>query len=577
MATILPTLDKHKLSQLRSAAEATVYEKCATLANTFVVIFSFPWIRATPYGSPRDGETDFLIVHPTKGILSIEVKGGGVSFDPMTGDWLSEDRHGIEHNIKNPFEQARICKYALRDYLRDEVEWSHLGLRPNFGHGVFLPDLTDVSKLVGADRPLDIIGTRPDLQRFSDWIDNLFDYWKGQTDNRQAKELGTIGMDYVSRNFCRSVKVKPLLSTILHDEEQERIRLTNEQCRLLLALKNHEQIAISGGAGTGKTMLAVHRAQELAREGKRVLFLCYNQPLADQLIRATSDADSLHTMTFHQFCGKVIKATQEMTGVDFVADATASIPDGSRFDDWLPLALSEALSASNISYDALIIDEGQDFRDSFWMPIAILADDNPNMTLCIFFDHNQRLYTRCNDFPINGPAFELTRNCRNTDIIHRVAYQFYTGTPTDTSSIHGDEIEFISGPTLATQAKRLHAHVVGLLEKQKVRAVDICIIVPSQSSQNYSSLMTPYPLPHGIRWAVEEFGAANSICIETMMRFKGLESNYLYFWGADQFDRNVDVELLYVTLSRAKSRLCLVGDQKACAALVGAGRASDSV
>lgn len=106
---------------------------------------------------------------------------------------------------------------------------------------------------------------------------------------------------------------------------------------------------------------------------------------------------------------------------------------------------------------------------------------------------------------------------------------------------------------------------------------DICIIVPSQSSQNYSSLMTPYPLPHGIRWAVEEFGAANSICIETMMRFKGLESNYLYFWGADQFDRNVDVELLYVTLSRAKSRLCLVGDQKACAALVGAGRASDSV
>ena len=568
MATILPALDQHKLSHLRSAAEAIVYEKCSELSGDYIVIFSFPWIHVTPYGSPRDGETDFIVFHPSNGILSIEVKGGGVSFDPSSGDWVSVDRNGNKHDIKNPFEQAKKCKYALRDYMGDDEEWSHLGLWPTLGHGVFLPDLSDASRLAGADRPMDIVGTRPDLQRFSDWIEGLFAFWKGQSENKRTKELGSLGMGYVSRHFCRPVEVKPLLSTILEDEEKERIRLTNEQYRLLLALRNHQHVAISGGAGTGKTMLALQRGQELALEGKRVLLLCYNQLLADQLIRATSEFDSLHSMSFHQFCGQVINAGREKTGIDFLADASAMIPDGDQFDDWLPLALSEALSCTNVSYDAVIIDEGQDFRDSFWMPVAILSDANPEMSLFIFFDHNQRLYTKTNDFPISGPAFELTRNCRNTDVIHNIAYQFYSGTRTDTSSIQGADVEFVSAPTLATQARKLHSHLVSLLDKQEVRPHDICVVVPSQNRQNYMGLLTPYNLPRGVRWAVEEYGVPNTICVETVMRFKGLEASYLYFWGADQFERVTDIEILYVTLSRAKSRLCMVGSENACRSLV---------
>lgn len=568
MATILPALDQHRISQLRSAAEATVYEKCSELSDEYLVIFSFPWIHATPYGSPHDGETDFLIFHPDKGILSIEVKGGGVSFHPSSGDWFSEDRNQCKHEIKNPFEQAKNCKYALRDYLRDDEEWSHLSLRPTLGHGVFLPDISDASLLTAADRPAGIVGTRHDLAKFPAWIDEVFTFWKGDKENRRTKELGSLGMDYVSRRFCRSVEVKPLLSTILEEEETQRIRLTNEQYRLLLALRNHQQVAISGGAGTGKTMLALRRGQELAAAGKRVLLLCYNQPLADQLIRATAEFENLHAMSFHQFCGQVVNVGRDKTGIDYVEDARTSIPEGDRFDDWLPLALSEALTEVDVTYDAVIIDEAQDFRDSFWMPIAILCDENPDMSLVIFFDHNQRLYTPSNDFPIAGPAFELTRNCRNTDVIHEIAYQYYTGTATDSSSIQGADVDFVSAPTLATQARKLHSHLVKLLDQQEVKPHDICIVIPSQNQRNYTGLLTRYSLPHGVRWAEEKYGTPNTVCLETVMRFKGLEAGYLYFWGADQYDPTVDTEMLYVTLSRAKSRLCLVGDEGKCRKLL---------
>ena len=37
----------------------------------------------------RTGETDFLVVHPDKGILVIEVKGGKIEYDNFSDSWYS--------------------------------------------------------------------------------------------------------------------------------------------------------------------------------------------------------------------------------------------------------------------------------------------------------------------------------------------------------------------------------------------------------------------------------------------------------------------------------------------------------
>jgi hypothetical protein len=255
---------------------------------------------------------------------------------------------------------------------------------------------------------------------------------------------------------------------------------------------------------------------------------------------------------------------QEKTGKDLLKSIREDNPGKDDYHYCFPLALAEAIEFVDREFDAIVIDEAQDFRDEYWLPIHVLTEDAPEKFLLIFYDHNQQIYTKSSLFPIETDPFVLTRNCRNAEPIHNLAYQFYKGIETESSAIAGSEVEFISGPSRAIEAKRLHSHLTSLLSKESVSPAEICVLVPSKNSRAFISLLEPLPLPGKIQWSVNAAGGDSSVCIETVMRFKGLEADYIYFWGADEFDRETDAELLYVTLSRAKSRLCLVGNETDC-------------
>lgn len=117
MAKVVPLLEERQLRSLSSRAEADVYKQCLPLwVEETLVVFSMPWIRVGPFGQPRDGETDFVIFNRDRGMLTIEVKGGGVEVDPQSGVWTSVDRHGDRHDIKDPFEQAKREKYSRKSF-----------------------------------------------------------------------------------------------------------------------------------------------------------------------------------------------------------------------------------------------------------------------------------------------------------------------------------------------------------------------------------------------------------------------------------------------------------------------------
>ena len=570
MAKLIPELDELALRKLqkKSAAEARVYQQCECLGADFLILFSVPWINVTAYGTPKDGETDFIVFHADKGVLVIEVKGGGVVFDPTTDSWTSRDAKGEAHSIKNPFWQARNSKHALIQYLKQDQEWPYLNLRPVFGHAVIFPDISDAASLVGPDRPLDIVGTYSSVSDLAEWIESVFQYWTGQPQNNSVTELGRKGMGYVERHFFSKREAKALLSVILMDEEERRIELTHEQGLVIAALKQQRRAAIAGGAGTGKTVLAVDKATDLANLGRKTLLLCYNEPLADLLNRSTESVENLNAMSFHQLCSWFVGIAKSNSGVDYLQKIRQENPGKDDYDYCFPMALAEAIEHVKLAYDAIVIDEGQDFRDEYWLPIEILIEDDDEKQLFVFYDHNQRLYRRSSQIPISGEPFLLTRNCRNTDQIHELAYQFYSGPPTECSSIPGADVEVLSGPSRAKQAARLHSHLIDLLVKEDVDPGSICVLVPSQDAEQHIALLQSKPLPNNVEWSKKEMGHRDRVCIETVKRFKGLEATYVYIWGADEFDRDRDIELLYVILSRAKSRICLVGEEKRCRALL---------
>jgi superfamily I DNA and RNA helicase len=366
--------------------------------------------------------------------------------------------------------------------------------------------------------------------------------------------------------------MRKLISAHLVDEEELRVRLTAQQAQILGVLGGRRRAAICGGAGTGKTMLAVDKAKRLAAEGFRTLLLCYNRPLAEHLAGVCEGTTGLEVASFHALCGHCCDLAKQH-GRDLLAEAEAAYPGASLYDVHLPSALAYSSEVLPARYDAIVVDEGQDFRDEYWFPVEMLLSDAEESPLYIFYDPNQALYTKASSLPVNDEPFMLTANCRNTQAIHRVCYQFYTGHITDPPGIPGLPVEIVSAPTINAQAWAIQKQLNKLLIDEHVRAMDLVILVVDGSNKNafYGTLET-IPLPLGLRWSFEQHTAGNALLVETVSRFKGLERAGILLWVPEPCSPQSLAELLYVGSSRAKSLLRVVGTMAGCAWVGGQGR-----
>ena len=104
------------------------------LPNDYVAFHSVAWLARDPRSGAQDGEADFVVVHPERGVLVIKVKGGRIVYDGPAGQWYSG-----EHAIKDPFEQARGNKHSLLAKLKDLPYWRDRWL--TIGHAVAFPDV----------------------------------------------------------------------------------------------------------------------------------------------------------------------------------------------------------------------------------------------------------------------------------------------------------------------------------------------------------------------------------------------------------------------------------------------------
>lgn len=571
MATMIPELSEAQLNDLPSQAEAKVYRALRDkLPHEYVVFFQVGWILRREEEQAKDGEIDFLVCHPDHGYLCIEVKGGGVGFDATNGEWFSVDRHQQKHAINNPISQALKAKYSIRSKLNEHPRWRDLSLGNVLrGHALFFPDVGDVNALSRPDMPAALIGSARSLHQPKDWIDSAFAYWGN--DAGSFTQIGRRGIDVVREVFARSFVVAPLVSSRLADQEVRRLVLTKDQMRVLDFLRSHRRVAVSGGAGTGKTVLALEKARRLASEGFKTLLTCYNRQLADHLSSLCSGMCNLDVMSFHQLCHRQVERANRASGRDLVSEAKVTYPGKDLYDVQLPNALAYSLEVLSDRYDAIVCDEGQDFREEFWVPLELLLSDYERSPLYVFYDDNQNIYARAGTFPIREEPFTLTTNCRNTAPIHVAAYRHYKGVPVSPPDIEGDDVQFDASPGRDAQAAKINARIVDLIARQGVAAGDITVLIgDALRKADYYATLRRLPLPKTSSWLEEAVRGNNTVLIDTVQRFKGLESPVLILWGLDTIDLSRSEELLYVGMSRAKSLLVVVGTAATCAAFQGA-------
>lgn len=564
MARIYPILTSLQLDELQSQAEADVY-KCLrdNLSEKYIVIYSKSYIAKRKDGGYKDGEADFVVFSAKYGLLIIEVKGGGVKYDPKTG-WSSIDRNGNVNEIKNPAVQAKGQKFAILSQLQSDQKWKSMNKRIPIGHAVLFPDVDSVKALDLPECPNEIVGGKAVLSSIEKWLDSVYQHWKG-TDNIP---LGDDGLQMVERILCHPIYVRPLFRDILESDDKKRIQLTYEQASVLRTLSRHKRAAIVGAAGTGKTILATEKARMLSAQGANVLMLCYNKALGVTLKKQFVDSEHILACTFHQFCNYCVSLCEKKGTSDPMNRAKLEVPNDNYYDIQLPLAASYAIEelTDELQFDAIVIDEGQDFGEEYWLLIEMALGSSENSWLYIFYDENQRLYSRVSSFPVpHHDTFPLTKNCRNAKPVHKLAYRYYEGEPVDDSGIDGINPIPIASNSVQLQAKQIGSIMTKLIHDEGVNPESIAVLVASDSKDYLYSLLSAETLPRSVVWSIEEHFQKNSVLIDTVKRFKGLERDVIILWVNQKVVFND--ALMYVGISRAKSILYVVGESESLKSL----------
>lgn len=568
MARMIPVLNDEQLKKFRSRAEARFYEACRDqLPNEIVVVHSAGWIYRDARGRVREGEADFTILAPRAGVFAVEVKGGGVAYDAESGKWYSVDRHGERHEIKDPFRQASNERHALLDQLTGHSTWSQWkGNRLTLGHAVVFPDINDSTPLQGPDRPRAIIGVGQDIVELGVWLDRVCRFWRQTGDD----PLRAQGVRLVEEVLRRSIEVRPALRSAIDDVEQQRIRLTANQAKVLRTIGGRRRAVISGGAGTGKTLIAVEKARQLAQGGLQVLLLCYNRPLADALELGLQDEKGIVVLSFHQLCDRRVRLAMASTGRNLLTEATEAYPgnsDKQLFDVQMPYALALSNELLEEKFDAIIVDEAQDFSDEYWFAIEELLRDQVSGYLYIFIDENQALYPRHGNLPVADEPYYLTSNCRNTAPIHDVGYAFYSGELIDGPELPGPAVEREAIDGDEQQADAVAHRVRRWLVDDALRPEDVVVLIARKPKAYVYGQLRANSIHGGVAWAIEDHRRTRSVLVDTVARYKGLEAQAVVLWLGDDVIDAEQWETVYVGATRAKSLLCVIGSHRTLKAL----------
>lgn len=538
-------------STILRSTECRVYERLReTLDDTFVVFYSRPWLGLKPDGEEIDGECDFVVAHPEYGMLAIEVKGGAVDYDPAGEKWTSKDRWECVHKIKNPIIQAKQSKYQILQKLNDSNEIGYRRIRAR--HGVIFPDSRNTEgKYLGADIPENLICFMEDFNYdFREWILERMGASDGY--DYSEKPLGDDGIQALENILARPIHLHFPLGKIISDDDHEIGVYTQQQYQILNFIKNIPQALISGGAGTGKTILAIEEAIRLAQMGMRVLLTCYNKPLAQMIRKKTEGIDLIEVANFHELCHRYA----ETSGTKCPDD----VSDNDLWNTVYPGIFKEVvLEEPRLQFDAIIVDEGQDFRSHWFDSLNAALNKEGYSVLRIFYDSNQSIYDFEAGFPkdISVVPLPLNRNLRNTQHICEILKCYYSGPELIAAGPQGREVEWMKVDTESDIPSVLDSVVRDLTEKEGVVPSDITILTDSRKK---FGTIAPDVRCAGIICHRCDALRPNGITLDTVRRFKGLESPVVIFILSRELA--TDRELLYVGLSRARAQLIVIGTGK---------------
>lgn len=416
MAKMYPELGPQNTGSDR--AEPDIYWRLAKqLDDDFTIVHSLPWLAtAAKEIDGRDvptGELDFLILHPQLGILAIEVKGGILS------------HHRTQFTYKrtgqtiDPIRQVRRGTHALAEWIAK----SGGGYR-KIGYCLLFPD----SEMSGNTVPpalFDATSTPPQnialdikhLPELGKHIQVVMAYWK--------KSLGVSGISQKDINILVELLLPladytPSWQTRIANDTVTWLKLTNEQTECLDEISSRDRVVVTGWPGTGKTLLGIEHARRLNKRNRNVLFVTYNYLLTKKLRRELRDTPGIRIATFYELCRQ---AAGIVAGPSDMADAPIETVPPEWYATDGPNALFTAISQARMPiYDALIVDEGQALRTSWWNSLTTWFSREAITVFCdetqVFpFEESSSVQQIASSIGAGAP-YTLTINLRSPRVVY---------------------------------------------------------------------------------------------------------------------------------------------------------------
>jgi DNA helicase IV len=595
MATLVPSLNSC-LTKMQAGEKRFARRLEALLEDDYLCWYELPVGKRQRY-------TDFVVLHPNRGLLLLEVKDWKLDtiqdINPVSVSLLTYRGLVV---TGSPLEQARQCTYRLVNQLvKDPQLVRHDGqyqgqLSFPYGYGLVLSHITrnqfdnsGLGDVLPAHQVIcsDEMTESVDAEEFQKRLWDMFNVGF-------RCHLTLPQIDRVRWHLFPEVRIGDGQLGIFTDDADndlvpDLLKVMDMQQEQLARSLGEGHRVIHGVAGSGKTLILGYRCLYLAKVlHKPILVLCFNITLAARLRSIMEDKginDRVHVYHFHDWCGEMLKRYH-----------IKKPETGNGYIDRLVNQVIRAVEEGHIpkgQYGALMVDEGHDF-EAEWLRLVVQMVDPETSSLLLLYDDAQSIYKkkRALDFSLSsigvrarGRTTILRINYRNTDEILNYAYRFAKNylVPADSDEDHIPLLEPRSAgrhgykpflkqlPSFEEEAKYI-ARNLKRMHEEGMQWMDMCIAYRSRwmGEELYRALQG-VGVP--TQWLASQHHkksfrpGEDSVKLMTMHSSKGLEFPLVAipgigFMPGKQKDLAAEAKLLYVAMTRSTDKLLLTCHEK---------------
>lgn len=603
MATLIPSLNSC-LSKMTAGEKRFASRLESHLEDDYSCWFDIPV-------GGRQKYSDFIVLHPGRGLLLLEVKDWKLdtikranksSFEILTPKGLK--------SVANPLEQVRQCAYRLVDQMQaDRLLVQQVGKHKGnllfpYGFGVVLSNITRkqfrkarLDEILPSHKVIcsDEFTEACDMEAFQERLWGIFDL---TFDNKLSLPI----LDRIRWHVFPEIRIEDATRAqpaLALSERGESVELETvipdvmkvmdmQQEKLARSLGSGHRV-IHGVAGSGKTMILGYRCLFLAQLlAKPILVVCFNITLATRLKALMQEKDlasKVQVYHFHEWCGEQIRAynlDRPEQGPDYIRNMVEVVIGG-----------VEKGHIPRGQYGALLIDEGHDFEQE-WLKMIVQMVDPDDGSLLLLYDDAQSIYRSKTtmDFTLSSVGIEargrtsiLKVNYRNTDEILDFAYRFagHYLSPNDCDEDHVPLVEPTgagrSGPKphfqlLRSEVEEMHYLLQTMQKLQEQRGHrwgDMLIACQSKKDvARFVTFLQERGVPTDAITQKSEKKAldmtSDTVKVMTIWSSKGLEFPVVLIpdvgrMPRPKFEDRAEARLLYVGMTRSTDKLLMTASR----------------